>query len=74
MSQLITIDDVRGLSVAERILLVEEMWDSISDEPESWSLNPEQQAELKQRIAAHRASPGESFTWDEVKAGLRARS
>lgn len=66
-------DDIRQLSVAERLLLVEEIWDSISDQPDSWTLSPEQRAELKRRAAAHRDNPDDGLTWDEVKAGLRNR-
>jgi putative addiction module component (TIGR02574 family) len=74
MSQPILISEIRQLSVAERLLLVEEIWDSISDEPDSWSLSPEQRQELERRADAHRRNPDEGCTWNEVKAGLRNRA
>ena len=74
MNQPVSIDDIRRLSVAERLLLVEEIWDSISDEPDSWSLSPEQRQELERRAATHRQNPDEGSSWDEVKASLRNRS
>ena len=74
MNQPVSMDDIRQLSIAERLLLVEEIWDSISDEPDSWTLSPEQRAELENRAAAHRENPDEGFSWDEVKASLRNRS
>jgi len=73
MTQPVSMDDIRRLSVAERLLLVEEIWDSISDEPDSWRLSPDQQDELQRRADAHRASPDEGSSWQDVKAGLRNR-
>jgi putative addiction module component (TIGR02574 family) len=66
----VSIDEIRQLSVAERLLLVEEIWDSISTDADSWSLSPEQEQELARRAAAHEANPEEGSTWEEVKAGL----
>ncbi|MBI1314504.1 addiction module protein [bacterium] len=73
MTQPVSMDDIRQLSVAERLLLVEEIWDSISDEPDSWSLSPDQRDELQRRADAHRANPDEGSSWQDVKASLRNR-
>ena len=72
--QTVSMDEIRQLSIAERLLLVEEIWDSISDDPDSWTLSPEQREELERRAAAHCKDPAEGCTWDEVKASLRNRS
>jgi putative addiction module component (TIGR02574 family) len=74
MSRPVSIDEIRQLSVAERLLLVEEIWDSISTDADSWSLNADQEQELARRAAAHDASPDEGSSWEEIKAGLRSRS
>ena len=74
MNQPVSMDDIRQLSVVERLLLVEVIWDRISDQPDSWTLGPEQRAELERRAAEHRQNPNDGVTWDEVKAGLRNRS
>ena len=74
MSRPVSMDDIRQLSVAERLLLVEEIWDSISQEPDSWTLSPAQRDELQRRVAAHRDNPDEGSSWADVKAGLRDRS
>ncbi len=73
MRRPVSIDEIRQLSVAERVLLVEEIWDSISADAESWSLSADQQQELTRRAAAHDCSPDEGTSWDEIKAGLRSR-
>lgn len=74
VSRPVSIDEIRQLSVAERVLLVEEIWDSISDEADSWTLMPQQQLALEKRVASHEANPEEGSIWEEVKAGLRTRS
>ena len=55
-------------SVAERILLVEEIWDSIAAEPEQIPLTEAQKQDLQRRLAAHKANPKAGSSWEEVKA------
>lgn len=62
--------EILKLSVAERIQLVEDIWDSIAAEPESVPLTPEQIAELDRRLADAEASPATGKSWAEVKARL----
>ena len=73
MSQLITIDDVRGLSVAERILLVEEIWDSIAQTQQTVSLSKSQQQELERRLLDQEQNPDDVVSWEEVTAATLAR-
>lgn len=61
------------LSVAERILLVEEIWDSIAAETEQVPLTDSQRQDLERRLAAHRANPTSGSTWEEVRARLRGK-
>ena len=59
------------LSIAERIQLVEDLWDSIADEyPAVMSLNPEQVAELQRRLHQHEADPASAISWEQVRAEL----
>lgn len=69
----ITISDLLHLSVAERLQLVEDLWDSIASEPEALELTQAQKEELDRRMAEHRADPGSALPWDEVQARLRHR-
>jgi putative addiction module component (TIGR02574 family) len=62
--------EIRKLSVAERIQLVEDIWDSIAAEPQALSLTVEQREELDRRLADQEANPGAGRPWDEVKARL----
>ncbi len=61
------------LSVAQRILLVEEIWDSIADEQAEIPLTEAQRQDLQRRIAAYEANPKAGSSWEEVKARLRGQ-
>lgn len=64
----------RELSIAERVQLVEDIWDSIVLEaPESVGLSPAQREEVRRRIAAHDADPTTAVSWDSVRADLHKR-
>ena len=63
----ISMTDVLELSVAERIQLVEDIWDSISKASEPAPLTPTQRQELDRRLESHRKNPSSGSTWTEVK-------
>lgn len=65
--------DILQLSVAERIQLVEDIWDSIAVVPDAISLTEEQQAELERRLEAYQANPNEGISWNDLKNKLRGR-
>jgi putative addiction module component (TIGR02574 family) len=58
------------LSVTERILLVEEIWDSIMDAPEEVPLTEAQKIELDERLTKYEIDPHSGAAWEEVKARL----
>lgn len=70
MSDTISMADILRLSVAERILLVEDIWDSIANNPEAIELPESQRAELDARLAAHRRDPSAGIEWEELKKRL----
>lgn len=56
------------LSVAQRILIVEEIWDSIvADSPESVPLVESQKKELDKRLNSYQENPGAGTSWNKVK-------
>lgn len=65
-----TLQGIQQLSVAERIQLVEDIWDSIATAPESLGLTESQRQELDHRLEAHRQSSAGS-SWAEVKARIQ---
>jgi putative addiction module component (TIGR02574 family) len=62
------------LSVAQRILLVEEIWDSIAPEAEDVPVTEAQKQDLARRQVAYEANPKAGSSWEEVKARLRERA
>jgi putative addiction module component (TIGR02574 family) len=60
-----------GLSVAERILYVQDLWDRIAGEPEQVPVTPEQREELDRRLEEHAASPEAARPWTEVVSRVR---
>jgi putative addiction module component (TIGR02574 family) len=60
-----------SLSVAERIELAEELWDSVAREAESQGLTEREQGEIALRRAEHRADPQAVVPWDQVKTSLK---
>lgn len=59
------------LSLAERILLVEELRDSIAADPEGFSLPEAHREDLRRRLDAHRGDPKSGSPWEEVRGPLR---
>ena len=70
MTQLFERLKIKDLSIEERIVLVEEIWDSIVSAEEMPELTEEQKAELDRRHESYREDPNESVTWESVKTKL----
>ena len=62
--------NILKLSLSERIQLVEDIWDSIAESPETLPLTAAQKAELDRRLADHEADPDSGRSWDEFRASL----
>lgn len=60
--------EIKKLSIPERLLLVEEIWDSIAEENEAFVLTKPQKAELERRSKYFAANPRQGRTWEEIKA------
>lgn len=67
--------EISKLSVAERIQLVEDLWDGIaSQSPDSVKLSPESLAEMQRRLSDHDANPVAAVKWESVRAELFKRT
>lgn len=69
----ISVSDLLHLSVAERIQLVEDLWDSIASQPEALELTSAQREEIDRRLAEHDANPESAVPWEEVRTRLQRR-
>jgi putative addiction module component (TIGR02574 family) len=70
----LTHDEIEQLSVAERLRLAEEIWDSIAATPERLPVTEAQRAELDRRLAQHEQEPSRAIPWEEVRAKLQRGS
>jgi putative addiction module component (TIGR02574 family) len=60
--------EIQKLSIPERILLVEDIWDSIARENEAFELSQTQKDELDKRSRSFRENPSQGRSWQEIKA------
>ena len=58
------------LSVPEKILRVQDLWDEIARSPQGVELTPAQREEAERRLRKHESAPGEYAPWDEIKDRL----
>lgn len=73
MSAELLLQEAHRLSVADRLRLVEEIWDSIGDDPASLPISHEQREELDSRLADYEANPSAGSPWNDVRARIENR-
>jgi len=64
---------VFDLSPAEKLQLVEDLWDDLAVEPDRVPVHDWQKAELVRRKANLSREPGTGLAWEEVKRRVRSR-
>jgi len=62
---------IAALKPAERLKLVMEIWDSLTDIPDSVPVTPAQKNELSRRAEKYRKNPHGGIPWSEVKKRLQ---
>ena len=65
------LSEILQLTIAERIQLAEDIWDSVAAFPEAIPLTDAQKEELDRRLQAYAQNPNEGISWDELKEKLR---
>ena len=65
--------EVADLSTHEKIVLLEELWDSIRDDQEHIPVPDSHKAELDKRFNRHMNYPGEILTLEELRRGIELR-
>ena len=61
------IQDLKNLSLPEKILLVEQLWDSIAEDASKDPLPQWKKELLEKRLSNHKETPSSGSTWEEVK-------
>lgn len=70
MSDSILPPEILGLPVSERLVLVEQLWDSIAQEEQTFELTAEQKNELDRRLERLQANPNSGSPWEIVRQRL----
>ena len=65
--------DIHSLSTQERILLAEELWDSVRTKSDEIEVTPEQIELLESRLTALASDGNFGDTWENVKKRVTAR-
>jgi putative addiction module component (TIGR02574 family) len=73
MAQSLSDVAIKQLSVAERLDLISELWDSIPDSLEELPIPEWHREELERRLAAADAHPDGGTPWEEVRRRLRKK-
>jgi len=66
-----SIDEIKQLDITERIILVEEIWDSIAKEQENIGLSAYEKSILDERLNSLESNSDDLMSWDEMKAKIR---
>ena len=61
------------LSPAEKLQLVEDLWDDLASEPDAVPVHDWQKQELARRKANLLKNPASGLSWEEVKRRVRVR-
>jgi putative addiction module component (TIGR02574 family) len=70
MSQ-VPIEHILELPTAERIAIVQEIWESMVEHPDNVAITVAQREELERRWIDFQRSPDDGESWSDVKKSLR---
>ncbi len=68
----ISLEAIRRLPPDERVQLVEDIWDTLLDDPRSLPVTEAQAEEMDRRLEAYAKDADPGTPWEQVKAELRA--
>lgn len=66
------IPEIARLTVPEKILLLEDLWDSIASDESSVPVPASHREELDRRLAQYEKEPGQLLTLDELRGRIEA--
>jgi|EndMetStandDraft_9_1072997.scaffolds.fasta_scaffold02179_2 putative addiction module component (TIGR02574 family) len=73
MIQRLDPDELRALPLAERLKLIEDLWDSIAADPDALPLPDWHRAEIDRRLDNLDAGASEGASWDEVRRRITGK-
>jgi putative addiction module component (TIGR02574 family) len=66
-------EQIRHLSVPEKVLLVQDIWDELLEETNEFPISAAQKNEIQRRSAADKANPDEARAWTEIRDEILGR-
>jgi len=66
------IPEIARLTAPEKILLVEDIWDSIASEQSNVPVPPSHREELDRRLADYEKDPGRLLTLEDLRGRIEA--
>jgi putative addiction module component (TIGR02574 family) len=69
----VDVTSIFDLSPAEKLQLVEDLWDDLAANPQSVPVHDWQKEELERRKANLMRNPASGLSWEEIKRTVRAR-
>lgn len=67
-------EDLKKLSKPEKLLLINDLWDDIIQDPSDIPLPSEQKNKLDQRYAEFLEDPDQGSSWDAFKKELKKKA
>lgn len=68
-----TLNEITSLSIEDRIMLVQAIWDSIAAEQAYLDLTATQKQELDRRMEEYKKNIDNTITWEEIKASINSK-
>ncbi len=70
----LSLADILELDVADRLRLVQAIWDSIAEAPDAVPLTEGERAELDRRLEDYYRDPDAGSPWSDVRARILRRA
>ncbi len=67
------VPEITRLTIPEKILLLEDLWDSVAAEESSVPVPQSHREELDRRLAEYERDPGRLLTLDDLRGRIEAR-
>ena len=68
----VTLDEIRRMTVTERLKLIGDVWETLLEEEEALPLSEAQAREIQRRLESYRRGPDAGISWEEFQAQLEA--
>jgi putative addiction module component (TIGR02574 family) len=68
----VPLNEIRRMSVPERLKLLDQIWETLLDEPEPLPLSAAQGRELDRRLEGYRRSGDRGISWEEMERRFEA--